>query len=75
MNKMSRLSMVYNGKAADEMNKEELIKAILVDSGVVCNGGDFGVWSDSIMRAMNEAHRCGFLSGEEYAYSMVEPKG
>lgn len=59
---MARLGMVYDGKVADDLTSEELIKAILREYEVV--------FEESTIKAMNEAFRCGFLHGEDYANSM-----
>lgn len=54
-----RMSMMYDGQVADDLNKEQLIKAILAEYNVICD--------DKTKRALEEAFRCGFLRGEEYA--------
>ena len=51
--------MVYDGLEADKLTKDELIKAILREYEVV--------FDEKTIRAMSEAFRCGWLSGEEYA--------
>lgn len=58
---MSRMSMIYNGQAAEDLTKDELISAILKQYGVTAEEG--------IIQAMEEAFRCGFLRGEEYGKS------
>ena len=55
---MARMTMMYDGKAADAMTKDELIKAILREYEVV--------FEEDTIKAMEEAFRCGFLRGEEY---------
>lgn len=50
--------MVYNGKVANEMTRDELIVAIWEESKK---------YPDSTLWAMKEAFRCGFLDGEAYA--------
>ena len=56
---MGRLPCVYDGQIADNLTKDELIKAILREYEVV--------FEENAVRAMEEAFRCGFLRGEEYA--------
>lgn len=57
---MGRLAvMVYNGKSADNMTKDELIAAILKENNIEAD--------KSIVKAMEEAFRVGFLRGEEYS--------
>ena len=67
-----RMSMVYDGKVADSMNKNDLIAAIISeaeshDNAVYLNWGDDDI--NKIKWCMEEAFRCGFLRGEEYAKS------
>lgn len=54
--------MVYDGRVADDLTKDELIKAILREQGVQFEEGH--------IKAMEEAFRCGFLRGEEYGKSV-----
>lgn len=56
-----RMTTVYGGQVADDLTKDELVKAILKEIGVAPR--------DTVIAAMNEAFRCGFLRGEEYAKS------
>ena len=56
---MEKLTPVYDGKAADELTKKELVQAILREYGVAVE--------ENTVKAMNEAFRCGFLEGEKYA--------
>jgi len=56
---MSRLSMVYDGQEAKTMTRDELIKAILREYEVI--------FEENTITAMEEAFRCGFIRGEEYA--------
>lgn len=59
---MARLiQAVYNGKAADDLTKDELIREILIDSGI-----SDGYTDGKIRRAMEEAFRQGWLRGEDY---------
>ena len=53
------MSMVYDGKVASELSKDELILAILREYEVV--------FDEEHIKAMGEAFRCGFIAGEEYA--------
>lgn len=50
--------MMYDGKEADAMTKDELIEAILNECGASHDA--------AIKKAMAEALRCGFIRGEEY---------
>ena len=59
---MSRIIMVYDGKNASDLPKDELIRAILCHYKVSLE--------ESHLLAMGEAFRCGFLRGEEYANSI-----
>ena len=59
---MGRMSMVYDGKIADDLTKDELVMAILKEYKVAFDEGH--------IKAMNEAFRCGFLRGEEYGINM-----
>ena len=66
---MSRLSMVYDGKQADELTRDELLDAIFEHfkvnteyCGIKCDTPQYA----AIILLMNEAFRCGFLRGEEY---------
>lgn len=56
--KNGKMSMVYDGQIADDLTKDELIKAILREYEVQ--------FEENTVRAMEEAFRCGFLCGEEY---------
>lgn len=58
---MSRMSMVYNGKEAENLTKNEIIESILIQYNVSIN--------EDVVRAMEESFRCGFLRGEEYGKS------
>lgn len=53
-----KMSMLYDGKTADDLTKDELIKAILNEYKVPLD--------PHVIRAMGEAFRCGFLRGEDY---------
>ena len=64
--KNGRMSMAYDGKAANELTKDELILAIFHDRDVPFE--EDHIW------AMGEAYRCGFLAGEAFAYSMTATK-
>ena len=64
---MPKLHCVYDGKIADEMNMPELIRAILNEFKVE--------HTDNIIRAMEEAHRCGFIAGEEYGVAVSKGAG
>ena len=55
---MSRMKMVYDGKVADDLTKDEIIEAILREYKIVLE--------EKIIKAMTEAYRCGFLRGEDY---------
>jgi translation elongation factor EF-4 len=55
---MGRMSMVYDGQEANDLSKDELIKAILREYEVI--------FEENTVKAMEEAFRCGFLRGEEY---------
>lgn len=58
---MGRMSMVYDGQTAEDLTKDELVKAILNEYKVSLD--------TNIIRAMEEAFICGFLRGEEYGKS------
>lgn len=58
---MSRMYMVYNGQIAEDLTRDELIKAILKEYEVTLE--------ENIIKAMEESFRCGFLRGEEYGKS------
>ena len=60
--KNGRMSMVYDGRTAGEMTKDELILAIFREREIAFDEGH--IW------AMGEAFRCGFLAGEDYAEEM-----
>ena len=64
---MPKLPYIYDGKDAGEMSKPELIRAILNEYKVV--------HSDNIIQAMEEAFRCGFISGEEYGVGICKEVG
>lgn len=53
-----RMTMVYDGQVADDLTKDELIKAILREHEIT--------FDEDTVKAMGEAFRCGFLRGEEY---------
>jgi len=55
---MGRMIMIYNGKTAENLTKDDLIKAILKEYKVPLN--------ENIIKAMEESFRSGFLRGEEY---------
>lgn len=57
--KNGRLSMVYDGQVADDLNRDDLIKAILRECDVT--------FEENTIKAMEEAFRCGFIHGEEYS--------
>ena len=57
-----RLPMVYSGKIADDMTKRELLEAIYNEAQT-----KFPSNKANTMWAMEEAFRCGFLSGEEFS--------
>lgn len=61
--KNGRISTVYDGQVADDLTEDELIKAILKEIGLAPR--------DTVIAAMNEAFRCGFLRGEEYGRQEV----
>jgi len=52
------MKMVYDGKVADDLTKDEIIEAILREYKIVLE--------EKIIKAMTEAYRCGFLRGEDY---------
>jgi rubrerythrin len=52
-------TLVYDGKEESKMTKDELVKAILREYEVI--------FDKNTIRAMDEAFRCGFLRGENYA--------
>lgn len=53
--------MIYDGKVADDLAKDQLIEAIVNEFKVKVD--------ENIQRAMEETFRCGFLRGEEYGKS------
>lgn len=55
---MGRMLMIYNGKTAENLTKDDLINAILKEYKVPVD--------ENIIKAMEESFRCGFLRGEEY---------
>jgi hypothetical protein len=64
--KNGRMCMVYDGKVADDLTKDELIKAILSEYGLNPSNTLSVQAAERITKAMAEAFRCGFLHGEQY---------
>lgn len=60
---MGRMSMVYDGKTAENLTKDELIIAILNNFKISSN--------ENIIKAMEEAFRSGFLRGEDFGKSTI----
>lgn len=60
---VGRVTMVYDGQEVNNLTRDETVRAILRAYGLASN-------DESMLAAMKEAFRCGWLRGEEYVINM-----